>query len=278
MCVSSSSAALESGALVERSGVWHLEDRLPSTSRLLDLVEQRIGRPARARPVPWSSCSPCASRSSSSYLETAAPAEVLESLERAGLVTIARRRRAGAPGPPAARRGGPRRHAAGRGRGRSCWPRPSGWRHVDPRPGPAALRIAVWRLDAGGRPDPAVADPRRAPGQVRARLPGRAAPDRGGARRAARCGRGAAARRGAVRARRLRRGRPGPRPRPAAARRRARRAPPGGHPGQERPVGPVPARGGAGHQRRRPAGHHLRAAGRGARRRRGLHPDVLRPP
>ena len=35
--------ALESGALVERSGVWHLEDRLPATSRLLDLVEQRIG-------------------------------------------------------------------------------------------------------------------------------------------------------------------------------------------------------------------------------------------
>src|SRR5579859_480451 len=35
--------ALESGALVERSGVWHLEDRLPDTTRLLDLVEQRIG-------------------------------------------------------------------------------------------------------------------------------------------------------------------------------------------------------------------------------------------
>ena len=34
---------LESGALVERSGVWHLEDQLPATSRLLDLVEQRIG-------------------------------------------------------------------------------------------------------------------------------------------------------------------------------------------------------------------------------------------
>ena len=35
--------ALESGALVDRSGVWHLEGRLPATSRLLDLVEQRIG-------------------------------------------------------------------------------------------------------------------------------------------------------------------------------------------------------------------------------------------
>ena len=40
---------LESGALVERSGVWHLEGRLSSTSRLLDLVEQRIGNlPAAA--------------------------------------------------------------------------------------------------------------------------------------------------------------------------------------------------------------------------------------
>jgi hypothetical protein len=35
--------ALDSGALVERSGVWHLEGQLPATSRLLDLVEQRIG-------------------------------------------------------------------------------------------------------------------------------------------------------------------------------------------------------------------------------------------
>ncbi|HXP20000.1 MAG TPA: AAA family ATPase, partial [Streptosporangiaceae bacterium] len=34
--------ALESGALVERSGVWHLDDRLPPTRRLQDLVEQRI--------------------------------------------------------------------------------------------------------------------------------------------------------------------------------------------------------------------------------------------
>jgi len=35
--------ALESGALVERSGVWHLEDRLPSTGRLRHLVEHRVG-------------------------------------------------------------------------------------------------------------------------------------------------------------------------------------------------------------------------------------------
>ena len=52
---------LESGALAERSGVWHLEGRLPSTTRLLDLVGQRIGQ-LPARPVPSSSCWPCASR------------------------------------------------------------------------------------------------------------------------------------------------------------------------------------------------------------------------
>ncbi len=80
--------ALDSGALVERSGVWHLEDFLPATSRLLDLVEQRIGGlPAEARSVVelLALCQPV----ELSYLETAAPPEVLESLERAGLVTIA---------------------------------------------------------------------------------------------------------------------------------------------------------------------------------------------
>src|SRR5262252_1679983 len=35
--------ALDSGALVERSGVWHLDGHVPATGRLLDLVEQRIG-------------------------------------------------------------------------------------------------------------------------------------------------------------------------------------------------------------------------------------------
>src|SRR5215471_1424601 len=80
--------ALESGALVERSGVWHLEDHLPATSRLLDLVEQRIGGlPDEARSVVelLALCQPV----ELGYLDTAAPAGVLESLERAGLVTIA---------------------------------------------------------------------------------------------------------------------------------------------------------------------------------------------
>src|SRR6516164_10609988 len=80
--------ALESGALVERSGVWHLEGRWPATSRLLDLVEQRIGGlSAEARSVVelLALCQPL----ELGYLETVAPIGVLESLEQAGLVTFA---------------------------------------------------------------------------------------------------------------------------------------------------------------------------------------------
>ena len=79
--------ALGSGALVERSGVWHLENRLPATSRLLDLVEQRIGGlSAQARAVVelLALCQPL----ELGYLEATAAPGVLESLERAGLVTI----------------------------------------------------------------------------------------------------------------------------------------------------------------------------------------------
>jgi hypothetical protein len=68
--------------------VWHLDDRLPATSRLLDLVEQRIGGlsgEARAVVELLAVCQPL----ELSYLETTAPAGVLEALERAGLVTIA---------------------------------------------------------------------------------------------------------------------------------------------------------------------------------------------
>src|SRR5499427_7555948 len=121
--------ALESGALVDRSGVWHLEDHLPASSRLLDLVEQRIGG-------------------------LSAPARVLESLERAGLVTItvddgqvrlahplhARVVRAGMPKlrARAVLLAQAERLAAG---GSTL--------------GRVELRIAVWRLDAGAQPDPA---------------------------------------------------------------------------------------------------------------------------
>src|SRR6516225_8857433 len=79
---------LASGALVERSGVWHLEGPVPSTARLADLVGQRIGdlsTGARSVVELLAVCEPL----ELGYLETAAPAGVLESLERAGLVTIA---------------------------------------------------------------------------------------------------------------------------------------------------------------------------------------------
>src|SRR6516165_7660369 len=71
--------ALESGALVERSGVWHLEGNLPETSRLLDLVEQRIeGLSTGARSVVelLALCQPL----DLDYLEATTPVAVLESL------------------------------------------------------------------------------------------------------------------------------------------------------------------------------------------------------
>ena len=68
---------LESGALVERSGVSHLEGRLPSTTRLLDLVGQRIGQlSAEALSVVelLALCQPL----ELGYLEATAPSGVLE--------------------------------------------------------------------------------------------------------------------------------------------------------------------------------------------------------
>jgi DNA-binding CsgD family transcriptional regulator/tetratricopeptide (TPR) repeat protein len=146
--------ALQTEALVDRSGVWHLEDHLPASSRLLDLVEQRIGGlPAEARSVVelLALCQPV----ELGYLETAAPPGALESLERAGLVTItvddgqvrlahplhAKVVRAGMPKlrARAVLLAQAERLAAG-----SSTPRR------------AELRIAVWRLDAGAQPDPAV--------------------------------------------------------------------------------------------------------------------------
>jgi DNA-binding CsgD family transcriptional regulator len=148
--------ALQSGALVERSGVWHLDAPVPATARLADLVEQRIASlPAAVRPVVelLALCQPV----ELGYLETLAPAGVLESLERAGLVTIA------------VAEGEVRlvhplhaqvvRDAMPRSRARAMLlsqaDRLEAASPAGPA-GPAALRIAVWRLDAGGRPDPAV--------------------------------------------------------------------------------------------------------------------------
>jgi len=146
--------ALGSGALVERSGVWHLEDRLPATSRLLDLVEQRIGDlSAEARSVVelLALCQPL----ELGHLETAAPVGVLESLERAGLVTIAVADGEVRLAHPL--HGEVIRAAMPRLRARAILLAEAERLETSyPADGPAALRIAVWRLDAGGRPDPDV--------------------------------------------------------------------------------------------------------------------------
>jgi len=146
--------ALDSGALVERSGVWHLEDFLPATSRLLDLVEQRIGGlSAEARSVVelLALCQPV----DLGYLETAAPAGVLESLERAGLVTIAvaegQVRLAHPMHARVVRAAMPRLRARA-----LLLAQAERLEAAGSVPGPAELQIAVWRLDAGGEPDPAV--------------------------------------------------------------------------------------------------------------------------
>jgi DNA-binding CsgD family transcriptional regulator len=146
--------ALQSGALVDRSGVWHLEDHLPATSRLLDLVEQRIGAlPAEARSVVelLALCEPV----ELGYLETAAPAGVLELLERAGLVTITvddgQVRLAHPLHAKVVRAGMPKLRVRA-----VLLAQAERLALASPAPGPAELQIAVWRLDAGGRPDPAV--------------------------------------------------------------------------------------------------------------------------
>jgi DNA-binding CsgD family transcriptional regulator/tetratricopeptide (TPR) repeat protein len=146
--------ALGSGALVERSGVWHLEDRLPSTARLLDLVEQRIaGLSPQARSVVelLALCQPL----ELGYLETVAPAGVLESLEEAGLVTIAIADDEVRLAHPL--HGSVVRAAMPRLRARTILlAQADRLAAASPDPGPATLRIALWRLDAGGRLDPAV--------------------------------------------------------------------------------------------------------------------------
>jgi AAA ATPase domain len=145
--------ALESGALVERSGVWRLEDPVPSTARLADLVEQRIGHlDAEARSVVelLALCDPL----EIGYLETAAPLDVLESLERAGLVTIVIADGQVRLAHPL--HGKVIRAAIPRSRARTILLAQAERLEAASPAGAAALRIAVWRLDAGGRPDPAV--------------------------------------------------------------------------------------------------------------------------
>ena len=144
--------ALESAVLVERSGVWHLEGPLPATSRLRDLVEQRIGglsEQAGSVVELLALCQPL----DLGYLETVAPAHVLESLERAGLIAFDDWKvRLAHP-----LHGEVVRAAMPRMRTRAILLAEAERLEVaSPDPGPEALRIAVWRLDAGGRPDPAI--------------------------------------------------------------------------------------------------------------------------
>src|SRR5262252_8536734 len=142
--------ALESGALIDRSGVWHLDDRLPETSRLLDLVEQRTGglsAESRAVVELLALCEPL----ELGYRETATPAGVLESLERAGLVTIAVADGEVSLAHPL--HGEVIRAAMPRLRARAILLAEAERLETS---GAAALRVAVWRLDAGGRPGPAV--------------------------------------------------------------------------------------------------------------------------
>src|SRR5215471_674367 len=144
--------SVQSGALVERSGVWHLEDHLPSTARLADIVGQRIaGLSAGARSLVelLALCEPLELE----YLETAAPMGVLESLERAGLVTISMTAAEVRLAHPL--HGKVIRAAMPRSQARAIMLAQAERLEATSPTGPAALRIAVWQLDAGGRPGPA---------------------------------------------------------------------------------------------------------------------------
>src|SRR6516164_1116368 len=144
---------LASGTLVERAGVWHLEGPVPATARLADLVEQRIGcLSAEARSVVelLAVCEPL----ELGYLETVAPEGVLESLERAGLVTIAIADGAVRLAHPL--HGTVIRAAMPGSRTRAILLAQASRVEAANSTDRVALRIAMWRLDAGGRPDPAV--------------------------------------------------------------------------------------------------------------------------
>jgi DNA-binding CsgD family transcriptional regulator len=144
--------ALESGAARERSGVWHLHQRLPGTSRLRDLVQQRIsGLTAEAGAVVelLALCQPL----ELGYLDATAPYGVVESLERAGLVAVSL-------DDGEVRLAHPLHAEVVRAslpvmRARTILLREA--ERLDSSgaaSGPAALRSAVWRLDAGERPEP----------------------------------------------------------------------------------------------------------------------------
>jgi DNA-binding CsgD family transcriptional regulator/tetratricopeptide (TPR) repeat protein len=146
--------ALQSGALVERSGVWHLQDRLSSTGRLQDLVKQRIGGlPADAQWVidRLALCQPL----ELGYFQAAVPAGVIEALEAAGLVTISLTEGEVRLAHPV--HAEVVRAAIPRVRARAILlAEADRLEGSEPTGGTAALRITVWRLDAGGSPDPVI--------------------------------------------------------------------------------------------------------------------------
>jgi DNA-binding CsgD family transcriptional regulator len=144
--------ALESGALRERSGVWHLEHKLPSTGRLLDLVQQRIGlltAEARSMVELLALCQPV----ELGYLDDTAPNGVLESLERAGLVTVNLEDGEARLSHPL--HGEVVRASMPAMRARTILLREAQRLEAAKNAsGPALLRSAVWKLDAGARPAP----------------------------------------------------------------------------------------------------------------------------
>lgn len=143
-------ASRESGALVERSGVWYLERPPPSTARLADLIEQRIGGltpDARSVVELLAWCQPL----ELGYLETIASDGVLESLERTGLVTLAISEGEMHLAHPIY--GKVIRAVMPRSRARTLLLAEADRLEAANPDAPDALRIAMWRLDAGERPD-----------------------------------------------------------------------------------------------------------------------------
>jgi len=146
-------ASRESGALVERSGVWHLDHPAPNTARLADLIEQRIGGltpDARSVVELLAWCQPL----ELGYLETTAPTGVLESLERAGLVTLSVSDGDVQLAHPMY--GKVIRAIMPRSRARTLLLAQADRLEAASPGDPAALHIAMWRLDAGERPDKGV--------------------------------------------------------------------------------------------------------------------------
>jgi DNA-binding CsgD family transcriptional regulator len=145
--------ALDSGALVERAGVWHLERAPTSTGRLVDLLEERIGTldvSGRSTLELLALCQPL----DVDYVEASAGPGVLVALEEAGLIAVdleTQEVRLAHPlhgevvrsGLPALRVRAILRAQADRLEATSTNPADQ-------------LRIAVWRLEANGRADSAV--------------------------------------------------------------------------------------------------------------------------